>query len=186
MNGKSPMISHAPPFFLRLSNDERKVFQQNHFHDNLSLVRCALSSDCLRGQKTFLDDREYQSFIETVSELKTKIPFLGEKTGHKSFLLRSPLAWMQCSWPKQSRQQIAKRLRAVFSGWVNAWNEIGGVRQLVRDQPRQVSFAGRQRLRQSLPRFGIRAIVNCLAGRSQAHPRSRSHSLVRSRSRHRV
>jgi len=30
MNGKSPMISHAPPFVLRLSKDERKVFQQNH------------------------------------------------------------------------------------------------------------------------------------------------------------
>jgi len=29
MNGKSPMISHAPPFVLRLSKDERKVFQQN-------------------------------------------------------------------------------------------------------------------------------------------------------------
>ena len=29
-NGKSPMISHAPPFVLRLSKDERKVFQQNH------------------------------------------------------------------------------------------------------------------------------------------------------------
>jgi hypothetical protein len=30
MNGKSPMISHAPPFVLRLSKDERKVFLQNH------------------------------------------------------------------------------------------------------------------------------------------------------------
>ena len=30
MNGKSPMISHAPPFVLRLSKDERRVFQQNH------------------------------------------------------------------------------------------------------------------------------------------------------------
>jgi hypothetical protein len=29
MNGKSPMISEAPPFVLRLSKDERKVFQQN-------------------------------------------------------------------------------------------------------------------------------------------------------------
>ena len=29
MNGKSPMISTAPPFVLRLSKDERKVFQQN-------------------------------------------------------------------------------------------------------------------------------------------------------------
>src|SRR3972149_7349213 len=28
-NGKSPIISHAPPFVLRLSKDERKVFQQN-------------------------------------------------------------------------------------------------------------------------------------------------------------
>jgi len=29
MNGKSPMISTAPPFVLRLSKDERGVFQQN-------------------------------------------------------------------------------------------------------------------------------------------------------------
>ncbi len=29
MNGKSAMISEAPPFVLRLSKDERKVFQQN-------------------------------------------------------------------------------------------------------------------------------------------------------------
>jgi len=29
MNGKSPMISNPPPFVLRLSKDERKVFQQN-------------------------------------------------------------------------------------------------------------------------------------------------------------
>jgi len=29
MNGKSPMISTAPPFVLRLSKDERRVFQQN-------------------------------------------------------------------------------------------------------------------------------------------------------------
>jgi hypothetical protein len=29
MNEKSPMISHASPFVLRLSKDERKVFQQN-------------------------------------------------------------------------------------------------------------------------------------------------------------
>ena len=29
MNGKSPMISQAPPFVLRLSKDERKVFQQS-------------------------------------------------------------------------------------------------------------------------------------------------------------
>jgi len=29
MNGKSPMISEAPPFVLRLSKDERRVFQQN-------------------------------------------------------------------------------------------------------------------------------------------------------------
>jgi hypothetical protein len=29
MNGKSPMISEAPPFVLRFSKDERKVFQQN-------------------------------------------------------------------------------------------------------------------------------------------------------------
>ena len=31
MNGKSPMISTAPPFVLRFSKDERKVFQQNLF-----------------------------------------------------------------------------------------------------------------------------------------------------------
>ena len=29
MNGKSKMISPAPPFVLRLSKDERWVFQQN-------------------------------------------------------------------------------------------------------------------------------------------------------------
>ncbi len=29
MNGKSPMISTAPPFVLRFSKDERRVFQQN-------------------------------------------------------------------------------------------------------------------------------------------------------------
>jgi len=36
MNGKSPMISHAPPFVMRLSKDERKVFQQNHNLNTLS------------------------------------------------------------------------------------------------------------------------------------------------------
>jgi hypothetical protein len=36
MNGKFPMISHAPPFVLRLSKDERKVFQQNQGKDPLS------------------------------------------------------------------------------------------------------------------------------------------------------
>ena len=30
MNGKSPTISIAPPFVLRLSKDERRVFQENH------------------------------------------------------------------------------------------------------------------------------------------------------------
>jgi len=29
MNGKSPMVSSAPPFVLRLSKDERRVYQQN-------------------------------------------------------------------------------------------------------------------------------------------------------------
>jgi hypothetical protein len=29
MNGKTPMISTTPPFVLRLSKDERRVFQQN-------------------------------------------------------------------------------------------------------------------------------------------------------------
>ena len=29
MNGKSPMILEAPPFVLRFSKDERRVFQQN-------------------------------------------------------------------------------------------------------------------------------------------------------------
>jgi hypothetical protein len=29
MNGKSPMITPAPPFVLRFSKDERRVFQQN-------------------------------------------------------------------------------------------------------------------------------------------------------------
>jgi len=33
MNGKSAMISHAPPFVLRLSKDEGKVFQQNQDKD---------------------------------------------------------------------------------------------------------------------------------------------------------
>ena len=28
MNGKSPMISTAPPFVLRFSKDERRIFQQ--------------------------------------------------------------------------------------------------------------------------------------------------------------
>ena len=42
MNGKSPMISTAPPFVLRLSKDERRVFQQNqkcfqHPHCKLTL-----------------------------------------------------------------------------------------------------------------------------------------------------
>jgi hypothetical protein len=31
MNGKSPIISTALPFVLRLSKDERWVFQQNHY-----------------------------------------------------------------------------------------------------------------------------------------------------------
>ena len=31
MNGKFPMISNAPPFVLRFSKDERKVFQQNQY-----------------------------------------------------------------------------------------------------------------------------------------------------------
>ena len=74
---------------------------RHDFHDNLSLVHCALNSDCLRVQNTFLDDRDYQSFLEALSELKKEIPFLGEKKEHKPFLLRSPRLWMQCSWPKQ-------------------------------------------------------------------------------------
>ena len=47
MNGKSPTISHAPPFVLRLSKDERKVFQQNHNHYNLRTRRLTL--DLLTG-----------------------------------------------------------------------------------------------------------------------------------------
>ena len=35
MNGKSPIISTAPPLVLRLSKDERRVFQQNHTLYNL-------------------------------------------------------------------------------------------------------------------------------------------------------
>jgi hypothetical protein len=31
MNGKSPKILTTPPFVLRFSKDERRVFQQNHF-----------------------------------------------------------------------------------------------------------------------------------------------------------
>jgi len=34
MNGKSPMISPAPPFVLSFSKDERRVFQQNHIWDS--------------------------------------------------------------------------------------------------------------------------------------------------------
>jgi hypothetical protein len=44
MNGKSPMISEVPPFVpssssgraLRLSKDERRVFQQNQFIEGTS------------------------------------------------------------------------------------------------------------------------------------------------------
>jgi len=36
MTGKSPMILEAPPFVLRLSKDERMVFQQNRHLNNLS------------------------------------------------------------------------------------------------------------------------------------------------------
>jgi hypothetical protein len=39
MNGKSPMISEAPPFVLRLSKDERRVFQQNPFLDDCLRLR---------------------------------------------------------------------------------------------------------------------------------------------------
>ena len=52
---------------------------RHDFHDNLTFVHCALNSECLRGQNTFLDDRDYQWFLEALSELKKEIPFLGEK-----------------------------------------------------------------------------------------------------------
>ena len=38
MNGKSPMISEAPPFVLRLSKDERRDFQQNLYLDYLDNI----------------------------------------------------------------------------------------------------------------------------------------------------
>ena len=61
MNGKSPMISPAPPFVpsidsgqaLRLSKDERRVFQQNLHLDYLENIR-GLGSCCGR-MKCFLD-----------------------------------------------------------------------------------------------------------------------------------
>jgi hypothetical protein len=43
MNGKSPTISTAPPFVLRLSKDERRVFQQNRtIRDERAMVRTKL------------------------------------------------------------------------------------------------------------------------------------------------
>ena len=44
MNGKSSIISTALPFVLRLSKDERKVFQQNQ-HPNMSLAISDFSAD---------------------------------------------------------------------------------------------------------------------------------------------
>jgi len=38
MNGNSPMISHAPPFVMRLSKDERKFFSRIDF-SNLGMKR---------------------------------------------------------------------------------------------------------------------------------------------------
>jgi len=45
MNGKSPMISPAPPFVLRFSKDERRVFQQNQFIQFLNIARRSLFED---------------------------------------------------------------------------------------------------------------------------------------------
>ena len=39
MNGKSPMISTTPPFVLRLSKDEQRVFQQNHGSNHIEQFR---------------------------------------------------------------------------------------------------------------------------------------------------
>jgi hypothetical protein len=47
MNGKSPMISTAPPFVLRLSKDERMVFQRNQFMK----FHFALADDSPRGTR---------------------------------------------------------------------------------------------------------------------------------------
>ena len=58
---------------------------RHEVHDNLTFVHSGLNSDCLRGQKTFFDDRDYQSFLEALSELKKEIPFLGEKKGSNLF-----------------------------------------------------------------------------------------------------
>jgi hypothetical protein len=45
MNGKSPKTSTAPPFVLRLSKEERRVFQQNH---NSCLTLISLLGDAFR------------------------------------------------------------------------------------------------------------------------------------------
>jgi len=39
--------------------------------------------------ETFLDDRDYQSFLEALSELNKEIPFLGEKRA-QPFSVASP------------------------------------------------------------------------------------------------
>ena len=40
MNGKSPLISTAPPFVLRLSKDERRVFSRIDKRDRGCLNQC--------------------------------------------------------------------------------------------------------------------------------------------------
>ena len=48
MNGKFPMISRAPPFVLRLSKDERRVFQQNRV-----LCRTPAMTPAINGVEIF-------------------------------------------------------------------------------------------------------------------------------------
>jgi hypothetical protein len=47
MNGKSPMILEAPPFVLRLSKDERRVFQQNL---RMNICGCACAARSIKGE----------------------------------------------------------------------------------------------------------------------------------------
>ena len=56
------------PLLFRSSRDRVR----HDFHDNLSFVCCALNSDFLRGQKTFLDDREI--FASVAAEIIRSLP----------------------------------------------------------------------------------------------------------------
>jgi len=78
MNGKSPMISHAPPFVLRLSKDERRVFQQNHnsfyvpgIFSVSSLGLAALDAD-RRQSKSQKDLADIARNIEVPPELRSR------------------------------------------------------------------------------------------------------------------